>query len=198
MTLQTSGNITFADIQTEFGGSNPIEFGEYYSGGAYVPPFTYGTGAFPVPSSGTLNIADFYGTSKNVTISLPGITTTISAITDGPPSVAYAEFNINPNGKAYAVISGATSNTTSSSEIIQWCTPTQAAPGFEVKVSGVFGTPLSGSAVDTWLPLTSIRAWSITDNSFAALTSSFTVEIQRRGTSTVLATGYIDLEATQV
>jgi hypothetical protein len=197
MTLQASGPITFADIQAEFGGSNPIGFNEYYSGGAYVPPFTYGFGAFPVPSSGTLNIADFYGTTKNVSITLPIITTTISAITDGPPSVAYAEFNMNPNGKAYSVISQATSNNTTATEIFQWCSPTQAAPGFEVKVSGATNT-LYGSAIDTWLPLTSIRSWYIFDDSMASPTCSFTVEIQRRGTSTVLATGYVDLEATQV
>lgn len=37
MALQTSGAISFADIQTEFGGSNPIGINEYYKNGAYVP-----------------------------------------------------------------------------------------------------------------------------------------------------------------
>lgn len=37
MALQNSGAISLADIQTEFGGSNPISLGEYYKGGAYVP-----------------------------------------------------------------------------------------------------------------------------------------------------------------
>jgi hypothetical protein len=198
MTLQTSGPITFAEIQTEFGGSNPIGLNEYYSGGAYVPPYTYGFGAFPIPSSGPINIADFYGTTKNVSITLPTLTMTVSAITDGPPSVARAEFNVNPNGRAYGVTSGATSNNTTSTELHQWCSPTQAAPGFEVRVSGVIGTPLSGSAVDTWLPLTSTRSWFIVDDSLAALTSSFTVEIGRRDSSTAIATGSVDLEATQI
>ena len=197
MTLQSSGPITFADIQTEFGGSNPIEFGEYYSGGAYVPPFTYGFGAFPVPSSGTLNIADFYGTTKNVTIYLPGISTLIQATT-ASPSVAHAEFNINPNGKAYAVTSLYNSSNTTSTELFQWCSPTQAAPGFEVRVKDETNT-LYGSAANTWLPLTSVRSWYIFDNSLSSPTCSFTVEIQRRGTSnTILATGSVDLEATQV
>lgn len=63
MTLPTSGPLTLADIQTEFGGSNPISLSEYYAGGAYVPAGTTGTyGA--VPSSGVIGIRNFYGTSK--------------------------------------------------------------------------------------------------------------------------------------
>jgi hypothetical protein len=52
MTLQSSGSISMSDIQSEFGGSNPISLNEYYgvvSG---------------VPSSGTISIDDFYGSTK--------------------------------------------------------------------------------------------------------------------------------------
>lgn len=64
MTLPTSGPLTLADIQTEFGGSNPISLSEYYAGGVdgYVPAGTSGTNG-PVPSSGTISISNFYGTS---------------------------------------------------------------------------------------------------------------------------------------
>jgi uncharacterized delta-60 repeat protein len=62
MTLPTSGPLTFANIQTEFGGSNPIGINEYYAGGAYVAAGTTGTyGA--VPSSGQISVQNFYGTS---------------------------------------------------------------------------------------------------------------------------------------
>ena len=65
MTLQASGNaIKFSEIQTEFGGSNPISLSEYYAGGAsgyVVPQPTPGYGAIgypggtstPIPTSGT-------------------------------------------------------------------------------------------------------------------------------------------------
>jgi len=67
MPLPSSGVLTLQDIQTEFGGSNPIGLNEYYAGGAFVPSGTVGThGA--VPSSGALAIRDFYGTSAIVTI----------------------------------------------------------------------------------------------------------------------------------
>jgi hypothetical protein len=55
------------DIQTEFGGTNPIGLNEYYAGGGLVPAGTTGTyGA--VPSSGTLSIQNFYGTSNYIPV----------------------------------------------------------------------------------------------------------------------------------
>ena len=67
MTLPTSGPLTFSDIQTEFGGTNPIALNEYYAGGGLVPAGTSGTyGA--VPSSGALSVQNFYGTSALIPI----------------------------------------------------------------------------------------------------------------------------------
>ena len=53
MALQSSGAISLSDIQTEFGGSNPISISEYY-------------GSDTVPSSGAIDFSDFYGTSDGV------------------------------------------------------------------------------------------------------------------------------------
>jgi len=52
MTLQTTGIIKFSEIQTEFGGSNPISLSEYY-------------GVDTVPASGIIAMSDFYGTSSS-------------------------------------------------------------------------------------------------------------------------------------
>lgn len=57
MALQTSGAISLADIQTEFGGSNPISISEYYGA------------ASGIPTSGTISISDFYGASNLSTMS---------------------------------------------------------------------------------------------------------------------------------
>ena len=65
MALPASGALSLDDIQTEFGGSNPIGIDEYYAGGAFVPPGTSGTNG-PVPSSGTISINNFFGTSLPV------------------------------------------------------------------------------------------------------------------------------------
>jgi len=52
MALQSSGPISLSDIQTEYGGSNPISLSEYYSKGN-------------APASGAIQLAaDFYGTSN--------------------------------------------------------------------------------------------------------------------------------------
>lgn len=51
MALQSSGAISLSDIAAEFGGSTPHSLSEYYG---------VATG---VPSSGTIDFADFYGTS---------------------------------------------------------------------------------------------------------------------------------------
>ena len=51
MALPSSGALSLDDIQTEFGGTNPIAISEYYGA------------ATGVPASGTISISDFYGTS---------------------------------------------------------------------------------------------------------------------------------------
>lgn len=56
--LQSSGAITLAQIQTEFGGSNPISMSEYYRGGSYVPSHSGTTG---IPGSGQISMNQFYG-----------------------------------------------------------------------------------------------------------------------------------------
>jgi len=58
MALQSSGAISLANIQTEFGGTNPISLSEYYSKGN-------------APASGEIQLAaDFYGTSDTVDLDL--------------------------------------------------------------------------------------------------------------------------------
>lgn len=61
MPLQTSGAISLEDLQTEFGGSNPIGIEEYYRGGGLVPDSTTNAG---VPTSGAISLEDFYGASS--------------------------------------------------------------------------------------------------------------------------------------
>lgn len=61
MTLASSGQLTLNDIQGEFGGSNPIGLNEYYRGGSLVPNHGNTT---PIPTSGTIEVNDFYGTSS--------------------------------------------------------------------------------------------------------------------------------------
>ena len=69
MPLQSSGAISLNDIQTEFGGSNPISLSEYYAGGSFVAAGTTGDGG-AIPSSGAISIGDFYGAAARVSVAL--------------------------------------------------------------------------------------------------------------------------------
>jgi hypothetical protein len=64
MVLPVSPNpISLGQIQTEFGGSDPISISEYYNGGPYIT-HTVNALAPNVPSSGPIKFSDFYGAAK--------------------------------------------------------------------------------------------------------------------------------------
>lgn len=78
--------LAFSEIQTEFGGTDPISLSEYYAGGGRVPS---GTQGFPsagpgtlIPSAGAIAVNNFYGSQALIPIT---VTVTIS------PSAATAE-----------------------------------------------------------------------------------------------------------
>lgn len=52
MTLQTSGAISLANLQTEYGGSNPVSLSEYYRNGSYVPDSITTSTVVREPASG--------------------------------------------------------------------------------------------------------------------------------------------------
>lgn len=62
MALQSSGQISLLNVATEFGGSAPHSLSEYYGAAAGVP------------SSGTISLSNFYGTSSatDITYSVVG------------------------------------------------------------------------------------------------------------------------------
>ena len=78
MAIPSAGSsLAFSAIQTEFGGSNPISLSEYYAGGDNVPSGTSGD-AGSIPSSGTIAVSQFYGSTNRVAIALTICSTTQS------------------------------------------------------------------------------------------------------------------------
>jgi hypothetical protein len=81
-------NVKLSNIQTEFGGANPISMSEYYRGGTNVPSGTtsaYGT----IPTSGAITVGVFRGTQKStVLISDYSLTASVGSVFNGS---AYAE-----------------------------------------------------------------------------------------------------------
>lgn len=64
MALQSSGDISLSDIETEFGGTAPTSLSEYYDA------------ADGVPASGDISFSDFYGTSALISLNVDYITST--------------------------------------------------------------------------------------------------------------------------
>ena len=56
--MAVPANPKLSEIQTEFGGSNPISISEYYSGGSNVPSGSPAPNG-PIPSSGQITMGDF-------------------------------------------------------------------------------------------------------------------------------------------
>lgn len=73
MSLPSSGPLSFSQIQSQFGGSNPISLSEYYRGGSYVTNAPVNN---EIPTSGENSLDKFYNSSGRVAIAI-----TISADT---------------------------------------------------------------------------------------------------------------------
>lgn len=113
MALQSSGAIKLSEIQTEFGGTNPVSLSEYYSGGSFVPSGTSG-----VPASGAVSVGDFYGASNQYSFSIASNAVSADiralAVSDGwdeqTPLVANINSGVtlysNSTGTGGAVVSG--------------------------------------------------------------------------------------------
>jgi hypothetical protein len=162
---------------------------EYYAGGGLVPAGTTGTyGA--VPSSGAISIRNFYGTS-NVLISITN--QNISGFTF-TPDVSETIYSLGgllgQDGKVYEV-------TTYSGyvELEQWCTPTSAASNYEAFVTVTSGSLASG-ITGSWVSLNVARQWSVSEASSGnSQICTFTIQIRKIGTATVLDTATITIEA---
>jgi hypothetical protein len=98
MTLPASGPLSLSDIQTEFGGTNPISLSEYYAGGGLVPAGTSGTyGA--VPTSGQISVQNFYGTANYIPTYIEELFSTWLFNTNTPSNVTISNgINLSGNG----------------------------------------------------------------------------------------------------
>ena len=183
MTLPTSGPLSLDDIQTEFGGSNPISLNEYYAGGAYVIAGTTGTyGA--VPSSGTISIQNFYGTSK-VYVNFNNVTVNSSGTSRG----VTAAYQIKNDGFDYVTANGSVSVNQ------QWVTPLSQGGNFEV-----YATLTSGTASGTfgsWLATTSTPSWNVVATSGSTVSAVITMQVRRTGSTTTIDTWTVSLTASQ-
>lgn len=176
MPMPSSGAINFGQLQTEFGGSNPIGLNEYYRGGTYVPAIAANAS---IPTSGAINLAQFYGATKNIdldssyTIAGSGVTAiaTLSAFRNGNFTgvggvLDFSDTWVNAGGS------------------------TTAGDHYEIYLSVISGTgPSSGDAINTWHSLSSTRSWTLPNGGEnVLLTGTWRVQIRHSPTGTVVDT----------
>jgi len=75
--LPSSGAISLGDVQTEFGGSNPVSMNEYYRDASYTNHDGVGVSVLnsSVPTSGTIDMADFRGGIGSYIVTISSSTT---------------------------------------------------------------------------------------------------------------------------
>ena len=95
MALPGSGTLTFAQIATEFSGSQPNSLSQYYRGGSLV-----GANNTNVPTSGVISFSNFYGASAGVTLTISSNFNTINLLSE---AVA-AGFDASAGGTLFVII----------------------------------------------------------------------------------------------
>lgn len=130
-------------------------------------------------------LAALLGMSSSVVIAITN--QSIADATGGSRS-ATAGYRLTSAGQVQSQV-----NTTFTT-LEQWCVPSSEAVNYEAFVTVTSGTLSSGTA-GSWVALSSNQTWTRTASIGTANTCIFTVDIRRVGTTTVLDTATITLEA---
>lgn len=158
MAIQVSGAISLSDIQTEFGGANPISLSEYYRNGTYVPP-----GATSIPESGAIDLSDFYGADNQFAFSITSDTQNADiralAVAAGWDESTRLIANVNSGVTLYA------SNTSTAGAVVSGSFPSGVTINNSGNITGYGG----GATQDggTALNITTSDTVDITNNSGA-------------------------------
>lgn len=170
MTTPT-GQISFADLRNEFGGSNPVKLGDYYRGGARVPNTS---GNSSVPTSGTISLNQLRGKSAYTNLALSGAA---SASMDIPANRPASTQSVTPNWSqtggngspsySWTKTSGNASTSASATNVLN---PTFSATGNL--------RPLKNPGASSFDTQTDV--WSLTvSDGVSSATKTFTISVTR-------------------
>lgn len=129
------------------------------------------------------------GTAEDAVITISNQT-----ISDLDATAAYAYYFVTSGGQIQSSTQAGGINPTT---LEQWCTPTTQAANYEVRATLTSGALSGGSGTGTWLAISGgTRNWFV-DNFVSGTTNSavLTIEIRRVGTTTVLDSATINLDA---
>jgi len=173
MTLPTAP-LSFSQIQTEFGGSNPVSLSEYYRGGAYVGSGTssgYGT----IPTSGAITVGVFRGTQKATAAFSPNVLIHVAAGNFNASGAVNASVVFNSNG---TVTLSATPITDDASGPTNWASPTTTGIGssYWIRATATSGTLTTGTS-GAWVSLASNVTFAKSTSGTGTSTVTFTIDI---------------------
>lgn len=198
-----SNPASFSSVRNAFnaeGYGSSSSFFAYRQGGGIVPSTSdfnvIGAGTagdplqlsqfsgFTVPSQATISISDDYIATDTVYESDFDFNTTVYGILANgliEAVAAASSFQFDP------ITNGQTNGT-------NWVTPTSSAANYEVRATKVSGdTPNPGDALNTWLPCTSNRSWTLQLTGIGRLDCVLTIEIRDAATQTVRDTATITM-----
>lgn len=209
MPLQSSGPISLANLQTEFGGANPISISEYYRGGGLVSAGASSS----IPTSGAISLSNFYGGSgvPSGTVLLTSTSKTVNNEVHPSQGSSQSGFALGAQGKLYAFANQFAPNWFEITPTNEWYEPESevGAAQFECRATTWPGDVISATDLDYPVNVTAwtrlggagsggrgARYWWI-DNaqSGSVMSATFTIEIRQVGTSTILASQSITLTA---
>ena len=172
--------IAATDIQTEFGGANPIAINEYYAGGTYVASGTANSTSVSIPTSGQIAYSNFSGAVGGAIIS-PAV-----------QPYSYSDIATAPNAWARWLTNGACQylNSAGATNTQFWLTGGFTASNYDVqysKTGGTYsGTPV-GMTSNVWYNLNANRTAYLTDVSAGGSRSVIaTTLIKYNANSTVI------------
>lgn len=203
MPLPSSGPISLANIQTEFGGSNPIGLNEYYRGGGLVP-----ASVTAVPASGGISLSNFYGTS-NVPAGVVKLTSVnVINTVDYPANTAsLSGIALERSGKLQAYANQFAGIWFEITPTDEWLNPESLADAdnYECRATITSGSVsysyfnFAYVAVTAWTRLGTGGEtrywWNENLSPGSTLTGTINIQIRNRTTLTVVASASIELRA---
>ena len=149
--------------------------------------------------NGTLRTCYAVATNDNGTLRIAyfdqiSIADATCSNTELDPDDAFAGYELQDDGDIFRNlgIGGGASNT----DIGDWITPKINMAAYECRATLNSGTSPAGSAVGSWLALSSGRSWNLTRTSLGTVTCNLTIEIRRASDGTVLDSCTVILTAT--
>ena len=147
MPTQSSGPISFADINSALGTGTPLSFDQLYRGGIFVPNITPND---DIPTSGEINMQEMYSTWANKVLSF---TITVGTVNVAGKKGRYYGYGVTKKGGSFGSIS----------------TDTFLTPSGPITIEGLYYS----TGTHAWhLHLSSASAPSDTDLSFRSVSMS--------------------------